>query len=131
MAIFSGPPTKRKREADVSDSESYDSDVVSISEDTVERSAQYWFDDGNVVLQAEATQFRVHRSILSRHSPIMQDCLEYPQPEEMPMIEGCHLVHLADQAKDIDNMCSLLYGIYQCVHFVPNHQAHSTPSFVF
>ncbi|KJA26633.1 hypothetical protein HYPSUDRAFT_36353 [Hypholoma sublateritium FD-334 SS-4] len=103
---------KRKRVSIIAGLDS-ESDLESWCQDTVERSTQFWFDDGNVVLQAESVQFRVHRSILSRHSPIMQDCLECPKPEDAPTIEGCPLVHLADLAKDIDNMCSLLYGMYQ------------------
>ncbi len=119
MAIFPtlSPPAKRKRLAEICDLESDESDTVSLSEDTVERSTEFWFDDGNVVLQAGDTLFRVHRSILARHSVIMQDCLECPQPADAPSIDGCPLIHLADLAKDIDNMCTLLYGIYQCVHF--------------
>ena len=81
------------------------------------RSAQFWFDDGNVVLQGSATQFRVHRSVLSYHSPIMNDCFQSAQPQDEPTIEGCPLIHLQDSEKDISNMCSLLYGMYQCVHF--------------
>ncbi len=109
----SPPPTKRKRtEADTDES-----DLSSLPDDTVEHSAEFWFEDGNVVLQAEATQFRVHRSILSRHSPIMYDCFLCTQPEDAPMVEGCPLVHLPDLAEDISNMCGLLYGMYQFVHF--------------
>ncbi|KJA26644.1 hypothetical protein HYPSUDRAFT_213202 [Hypholoma sublateritium FD-334 SS-4] len=102
------PPTKRKRtEADISDS-----DLTSLPEETIECSAQFWFDDGNVVLQAEFTQFRVHRSILLHHSPVMEDCFQFPQPEGAPTIEGCPLVHLPESAMDISNMCGLLYGTY-------------------
>ncbi|KJA26643.1 hypothetical protein HYPSUDRAFT_36364 [Hypholoma sublateritium FD-334 SS-4] len=107
----SPPSTKRKR----SEAGTSDSDPTSLPADAVERSAQFWFDDGNVVLQAEATQFRVHRSILLRHSPIMQDLFEYPQPKAALTLEGRPLVHLPDSAKDIDNMCGHLYGFYQCL----------------
>ena len=110
------PPAKRKRAEAESD----------IPEDEVERSALFWFDDGNVVLQAEATRFRVHRSVLSHHSSVMKDCFQCPQPEDAPTVEGCPLVHLQDSAKDIGNMCSLLYGMYQCVRFArsSSFQAH-------
>ena len=84
-------------------------------EENTKRSARFWFDDGNVVLQAGDAQFRVHRSHLALHSEIMKDCFSCPQPEGAPTVEGCPLVHLPDSAIDIENLCALLYGLYQCV----------------
>ncbi len=95
-ASSSNPTIKRRRtEADTAESDS-----TCLPDNAVERSAQFWFDDGNVVLQAEATRFRVHRSILSHHSSVMKDCFKCPQPEDTPTVEGCPLVHLQDAAKD-------------------------------
>lgn len=102
------PPTKRRREADVSLQNG----------SLAERSTRFWFADGNVVLQAEDTQFRVHSSLLSLHSEIMKDCFACPQPEDEETLEGCHIVRLYDSAKDIDNLCALLYGLYQYVLFI-------------
>ncbi|KJA26652.1 hypothetical protein HYPSUDRAFT_36368 [Hypholoma sublateritium FD-334 SS-4] len=96
------PNTKRKRETPVNDDAPRE----------VERSTQFWFDDGNVVLQTQTMQFRVHRSLLSLHSPIMKDCFACPQPGDAPLLEGCPLVHLPDPTKDIENFCALLYGVY-------------------
>ncbi|KDR86009.1 hypothetical protein GALMADRAFT_132620 [Galerina marginata CBS 339.88] len=73
------------------------------------RSADYWFDDGNVILQAENTQFRVHRSILSRHSQVFQDMFSLPQPEKETLFEGCPLVHVSDAPEDWENIFSILY----------------------
>ncbi len=81
----------------------------------VERSTRFWFADGNVVLQTQTMQFRVHCSLLALHSPIMEDCFACPQPENAPMLDGCPLVHLPDPTQDIENFLSLLYGVYQCV----------------
>lgn len=99
------PNTKRKREGPINDDAPRE----------VERSTQFWFDDGNVVLQTQTMQFRVHRSLLSLHSPIMKDCFACPQPGNAPTLEGCPLVHLPDPTKDIENFCALIYGVYQCV----------------
>lgn len=87
--------------------------------DMVKRSTQFWFHDGSVVLQAEDTQFRVHDSVLSLHSEIMKDCFSCPQPEDEPKVEGCPVVHLSDLAKDIENMCALLYAVYRYVFSLP------------
>ena len=114
MDVSSNNPTLKRRRTEADRAEF---DATGFPDDAVERSDQFWFDDGNVVLQAEATQFRVHRSILSHHSSVMKDCFQCPQPRDAPTIEGCPLVHLQDSAKDIGNMCSLLYGMYLCVRF--------------
>jgi hypothetical protein len=73
--------------------------------------SQYWFEDGNIVLQAENTLFRVHRSILSRHSQIFKDTFAMPQApsQENESIEGCPVVPLSDTAEDLGNIISLLY----------------------
>lgn len=42
--------------------------------------AQPWYDDGNIVLQAELKQFRIHRSILSANSVIFKDMFSLAQP---------------------------------------------------
>ena len=83
--------------------------------EATKRSAQFWFEDGNVVLQAQDSLFRVHRSHLILHSDVMKDFFSCPQPEGAPTIEGCPLIHLPDSKLDISNLCTLLYGLYQCV----------------
>jgi hypothetical protein len=75
----------------------------------VVRSSKFWFEDGNVVLQAEHTQFRVHRSVLSIHCPIFQDMFVCSQPENGPMVDGCPLVHLPETMEDVRNFVKILY----------------------
>lgn len=43
---------------------------------------EVWLDDGNVVLVAGGTAFRVHQSILSRNSDIFRDMFTVPQPAD-------------------------------------------------
>jgi hypothetical protein len=66
-----------------------------------------WFDDGSIVLQAESTQFRVHRSVLSTHSEIFRDMLAASQPVEE--VEGCPVVRLPDSAEDWTHVLRALY----------------------
>jgi len=69
-----------------------------------------WLDDGSVVIQAELTQFRVHRTMLSRHSQVFRDMFSVPQPVvSEDNIEGCPLVHLPDSAQDVTHLLSALY----------------------
>jgi len=73
--------------------------------------SEYWFQDGNIVLQVENTLFRVHQSILSRESQIFKDTFSMPQvpSQEDELIEGCPVVRLSDTAEDMGNIISLLY----------------------
>lgn len=49
------------------------------------------------------------------HSPIMKGCFSCPQPDDVPTVEGCAVAHLSDSTKEIENLCSLLFGLYQYI----------------
>lgn len=74
-----------------------------------------WFEDGNVVLQAENTQFRVHRGVLTKSSEVFRDMFAIPQPAT---VDECPLVHLADTAEQVQWVLKALYGDRKCVDFV-------------
>lgn len=60
----------------------------------------FWFDDGNIVLEVESHQFKVHRERLSC-SPIFSGMFDLPQPASSDNVEGCPLVSLVgDAARD-------------------------------
>ena len=90
------PPQKRQR--------------IDSSGDPRTRS-EYWFDDGNIILQADNILFRVHQSMLSRYSPIFKDTFAIPQPpfQENEHLDGCPVIALSDTADDLTNIISLLY----------------------
>ncbi|KAH6911815.1 hypothetical protein BKA70DRAFT_1099308 [Coprinopsis sp. MPI-PUGE-AT-0042] len=85
----------------------------------VTRSAKFWFEDGNLVLQVEQTQFRVHKSVLARHSPVFRDMSSFSQPpeEDEPMVEGCPIVYLSDSAQQWELLIGVLYDGLQFVPF--------------
>ncbi|KAJ7128809.1 hypothetical protein C8R43DRAFT_1027223 [Mycena crocata] len=60
-----------------------------------------WFDDGTVVLQAEATLFRVYRGVLAAQSPIFRDTFTIPQPVEQDMYDGYPQLIVHDTADDL------------------------------
>ncbi|KAL4246536.1 hypothetical protein ABKN59_009966 [Abortiporus biennis] len=73
---------------------------------------EFWFDDGNIVLVARNTSFRVHKGFLRRQSPVFNDILNLPQsPDETSgaQIEACPIVQLSDSREDIHHMLSVLY----------------------
>lgn len=73
--------------------------------------SEFWYEDGNIVLQAEDTLFRVHQSVLSRQSQIFKDTFAMPQTpsQQNEHIEGCPVIPLSDTAEDMGNIISLLY----------------------
>ncbi|EAU87598.2 hypothetical protein CC1G_09695 [Coprinopsis cinerea okayama7 len=82
------------------------------TEAVLNRSATIWYPDGNIVLQAENTQFRVHQSILARHSEFFSNMFSMPYPRDPmgPTVEGCNVVSLAyDSASHWQALLELLY----------------------
>ncbi|KAJ6620705.1 hypothetical protein B0H10DRAFT_1791251 [Mycena sp. CBHHK59/15] len=74
------------------------------------RSTDFWFSDGNIVLQVESTQFRVHKGILSMHSPVFLDMFKMPQPADEAAVDGCAVVVLAgDTAQDWVHLLGAMY----------------------
>lgn len=82
----------------------------SIDENSVFVRSTVWYDDGSVVLQAECTQFRVHRTLLCQNSTIFTDMFSIPQPsQEESLVEGCPLVRLSDSAEEVETVLRALY----------------------
>jgi hypothetical protein len=74
------------------------------------RHPDLWFDDGSVVLKAENTLFRVHRTTLSTHSTVFSDMFGIPHPPGQDEIEGCPVVKLPDLANDVGYLLKALYN---------------------
>ncbi|KAJ7729772.1 hypothetical protein B0H16DRAFT_1586304 [Mycena metata] len=60
------------------------------------RVEELWFEDGNIVLQAGDSQYRVYRGVLAARSPVFRDMLAFPQPPDSELVDGCPLVRLPD-----------------------------------
>ena len=91
---------------------------------TVIRSSKFWFEDGNVVLQAENTQFRLHRSILSMHCPIFRDMFACSLPENGPTVDGCPLIHFSETLEDVKNFVKILYRSIRWVFIMGGNTAN-------
>ncbi|OCH87259.1 hypothetical protein OBBRIDRAFT_889927 [Obba rivulosa] len=68
---------------------------------SLQRSSEFWFSDGNIVLIAGNTAFRVYQGLLSRQSQVFHDMFAIPQPQDAEHIEGCPVVRLSDDASDL------------------------------
>ncbi|KAF7297735.1 BTB domain-containing protein [Mycena kentingensis (nom. inval.)] len=89
-------PTKRARD----EADSYPQ---------ITRSAEYWFEDGSIVLQVESTQFRVAKTLLARHSSVFRDMLSLPPADEI-LLEGCPVVVMVgDKCDDWNHLLSAMY----------------------
>ncbi|KAF7299328.1 BTB domain-containing protein [Mycena indigotica] len=98
----SEPPAKRQRR-DMDEDED-DHPLI------IHRSNDYWFEDGNVILQVQQTQFRLSKSILSMHSPIFRDMFSLSLPENEPLCEGCPVVVLpGDASEDWEHLLGVIF----------------------
>ena len=99
MSVEESPASKRKR--------------LDSSEDAIDPVlSDIWYDDGNVVLQAQNTQFKVYRGILAQSSPVFKDMFSFPQPplEDAQLVDGCPVVHLSDSAEEVRYILRALSG---------------------
>ncbi|RDX51174.1 hypothetical protein OH76DRAFT_1417533 [Lentinus brumalis] len=76
----------------------------------LQRDGSFWFEDGNIVVVAQQTAFRVHKGVLSRHSDTFSGLFTVPQPSEgAEQIDGCPVVRISDSAHDFDHLLRVLY----------------------
>ena len=67
-----------------------------------------YMDDGNVILQCGKTLFRVHRTVLSKHSSVFQERLA---PErDHNTFRGCILVQVEVDKAGMEAILEVLYG---------------------
>ncbi|KAJ6556677.1 hypothetical protein B0H10DRAFT_1894722 [Mycena sp. CBHHK59/15] len=92
---------------------------------TARRIDTLWYEDGNIVFQAGDSLFRLSRGVLARQSNVFQDMLAFPQPGDETLIDGCPVVQLQDDPKDVEDFFS---AIFDSAFFEPppSHCAFST-----
>ncbi|KAK7690546.1 hypothetical protein QCA50_005644 [Cerrena zonata] len=78
--------------------------------------AGLWHDDGNIILIAEDTPFKVHKSMLSKKSEIFRDMFSLPQPatlDESELMDGIPAVSMSDSWIDLRCILLAIYDGYQ------------------
>ncbi|CAL1717213.1 unnamed protein product [Somion occarium] len=73
------------------------------------RHHDFWFDDGNIVILAEDTVFRLHRGVLARHSEVFRDMFGLAQPLNEHLIDELPVVEVLDTSEDFTILLSVLY----------------------
>lgn len=83
-----------------------------------------WYNDGNIVLQAEDTLFKVHRGILAQSSFVFQDMFSLPPPPliDAELVEGCPVVPLFDTAEDVGYMLHAICERKCVIKFTASHK---------
>lgn len=107
-------PVKRQRTESVKTN-----DLLPVDE--LEHSSEVWFEDGNVIIQAESIIFRVHRGILSAQSPILRNLLSSLSDIKPAVFGGCPILSLTDHAKDVAHFLKAMMD-RRCV-FLPYIEA--------
>ncbi|KDR69921.1 hypothetical protein GALMADRAFT_76606 [Galerina marginata CBS 339.88] len=76
-----------------------------------------WFEDGNLILRAENSLFRIYSGLLAARSSVFRDMLSFPPPYEgNPTMDGCSIVTVYDSARD---MGYFLQAIFDSSFFEP------------
>jgi BTB/POZ domain len=72
-----------------------------------------YFGDGNVILRCQKTYFRVHRTLLTRNSPVFRDILAEHDRDNGEQFRGCILLTLDDDVDDMEQLLNRVYdGLY-------------------
>lgn len=110
---------------------------MDIGQDQLNRVLELWFEDANVIFQAEGSLFRVHEGILQARSSVFHDMFALPQtttPPESDLMDGCIVIQLPDAAEDIRcfflaigydaSSVSVLFGYSFLSYFCPAFSSH-------
>ncbi|KAI0720103.1 hypothetical protein C8T65DRAFT_755303 [Cerioporus squamosus] len=76
------------------------------------RDSDLWLLDGNVVIVAQDTAFRIHRGLLSRHSEVFNGLFALAEPDEpaaAELCDGCPVVRIPDSVHDFRYLLHALY----------------------
>ncbi|KAJ7758317.1 hypothetical protein B0H16DRAFT_1885317 [Mycena metata] len=74
----------------------------------LERSLDFWFEDGTIILQAENMLYRVYLGFLASRSAVFRDMFSTPRPADEPLVEGCPVVQLHDTVEDLTRFLKAL-----------------------
>ncbi|THH16557.1 hypothetical protein EW146_g4103 [Bondarzewia mesenterica] len=106
-------------------------------EKIVIRSDSLWLDDGNIIVRTTSAHayflYKVHKSILSLHSPVFRGLFDLPQDafhSASEHFEGIPIMDLSDDPVDVDGFFNALYlpmGPFRCVQPQTDHDLCRIP----
>ncbi|KAI0742369.1 hypothetical protein C8Q80DRAFT_1055549, partial [Daedaleopsis nitida] len=78
---------------------------------------EFWLDDGNIVLVAQDTAFRVYRRLLATQSKVFADMLVASSADTNDEMEGCPVVRLSDSPQDFTQLLRVMLPLERCILF--------------
>ncbi len=69
---------------------------------------EFWFDDGNLVLVAGDTAFRIYRGLLTMQSRIFENVFVSGSSCSNELLDGCPVVDLSDSPEDLVHLLRVL-----------------------
>lgn len=85
--------------------------------DGLKKHSELWWEDGNVILVAEKTGFKVHRSIISRRSSVFNDMFAVSGLSDQATFEDIPVVYLSDGSEELAYFLDAMYNGMRCAHF--------------
>ena len=74
----------------------------------IERDSEFWLEDGNVVLVAQNTGFRVYKGLLAAQSPVFHDMFSAAGLQADERYDGVPVVPLFDSPVDLRHLLRVL-----------------------
>ncbi|TFK84831.1 hypothetical protein K466DRAFT_601694 [Polyporus arcularius HHB13444] len=94
-------------------------EAVELPTDDCTADAEFCFDDGNIILEAKGTQFKVYEGPLIAHSPFFRDMLSLPQPQGATAGNAPPLVKLPESPEDLRHFLRALMPSKEIRPFIP------------
>ncbi|KZP06058.1 hypothetical protein FIBSPDRAFT_842475 [Athelia psychrophila] len=79
------------------------------AESDISKHSEPWFEDGNIILETEHTQFKVYKGILAANSSVFGDMFAFNQGDVDQMEDNCPIVQLYDRADDLRVVLNTLH----------------------
>ncbi|KAF8963105.1 hypothetical protein BDZ97DRAFT_1821782 [Flammula alnicola] len=101
-----------------------------VPEAPIVRHPEFYFSDGSVVVIVERTAFRIHQSVLARHSEVFNGMWDVPQPSKAEMYDGCPMVVLSDSVNDFVDVMRVIYDAFHFDKLKPDTSLSTLITFI-
>ena len=78
-----------------------------------------WYDDGNLIIEAESSRFRIYKGLLADKSSFFSTMLSLPQDTSETLVDGCPIVHFQDSAQDVGIFLKAIYDPWYSHNTIP------------
>ena len=68
-----------------------------------------WYDDGNLIIEAGSSRFRIYKGLLADKSSFFSTMLSLPQDTSEKLVDGCPVVRFQDSVQDVGIFLKAIY----------------------